>query len=93
MDESGSGRDRKRIGLIEREKKIIIESKILFPNFSSIYLKKLLISSSMKDIKFIVVMIIAEIAILMLTEYRWWVREICEPWLRLEQCLQKIGDV
>ena len=70
VGESGSGRDRKRVGLIEREiKKIVIESKISFPNFSSIYLKKFLISS-MKDIKFIVVMIIAEIAILMLTEYR-----------------------
>ena len=71
MGESGSRIDRKWVGLIEREiKKIVIESKILFPNISSIYLKKFLISSSMKDVKFIVVMIIAEIAILMLTEYR-----------------------
>ena len=38
VDESGSGRDRKRIGLIKREiKKRAIEIKILFPNFSSIY--------------------------------------------------------
>ena len=71
VGESGSRIDRKWVGLIEREiKKIVIESKILFPNISSIYLKKFLISSSMKDVKFIVVMIIAEIAILMLTEYR-----------------------